>query len=198
MKGILRSFAIAVLLLGLGACAAPQQETLVATPPPLPQGQQALPIPENLPKGPLQCVPYARLVSGIAIRGDAWTWWSQADGTFLRGLHPQVGAVLVFKRTPRLQRGHVSVVARIVNEREILVTHANWGSTSASRGKVAHNVRVVDMSKNNNWSEVRVWNQFTGSFGRTYPTYGFIYRPPATQPASVSALPDRDEAPSDG
>ena len=80
-------------------------------------------------------------LSGIAIRGDAWTWWGQADdAAYLRGQRPQVGAVLVFKRTNRLHRGHVAVVARIVNHREILVTHANW----ANRGKVVHNVRVID------------------------------------------------------
>ena len=28
----------------------------------------------------LQCVPYARQVSGIQIYGDAWTWWDQAEG----------------------------------------------------------------------------------------------------------------------
>jgi hypothetical protein len=28
----------------------------------------------------LQCVPYARQVSGIQIYGDAWTWWDQAAG----------------------------------------------------------------------------------------------------------------------
>lgn len=28
----------------------------------------------------LQCVPYARQISGIQIYGDAWTWWGQAEG----------------------------------------------------------------------------------------------------------------------
>ena len=28
----------------------------------------------------LQCVPYARQVSGIRIFGDAHTWWDQAEG----------------------------------------------------------------------------------------------------------------------
>jgi hypothetical protein len=85
------------------------------------------------------------------------------------------------------------VVFRIVNAREILVTHANWGSTPSSRGKVTHDVRVTDVSRNNDWSEVKVWNEYTDSFGRTYPTYGFIYGPAATQPASVSTLPSSGE-----
>ena len=32
-----------------------------------------------------QCVPFARLVSGIQIFGDAWTWWSQAAGKYQTG-----------------------------------------------------------------------------------------------------------------
>ena len=30
----------------------------------------------------LQCVPYARDVSGIQIYGDAHTWWDQAQGRY--------------------------------------------------------------------------------------------------------------------
>ena len=30
----------------------------------------------------LQCVPYARQVSGIRIYGDAHTWWDQAEGRY--------------------------------------------------------------------------------------------------------------------
>lgn len=41
----------------------------------------------------LQCVPYAREVSGIQIYGDAHTWWDQAEGKFKRGKRPKVGAV---------------------------------------------------------------------------------------------------------
>jgi len=175
-----------MLLLGLNACAAPRDsQPAVTGPPPAYGSQLAFLDPDLLPKGPLQCVPYARVASGIPIRGDAWTWWGQAEEAYGRGKWPQVGAVLVFKRTQRLQRGHVSVVARIVGPREILVTHANW----ASRGKVVHNVQIIDDSPGNDWTEVKVWNEGTGSFGRSYPTYGFIYRPPPTQPAAISALP---------
>jgi len=44
----------------------------------------------------LQCVPYAREVSGIQIYGDAWTWWSQAEGRYARGHAPRAGAVVTF------------------------------------------------------------------------------------------------------
>jgi hypothetical protein len=183
MKACFSKAVSAALLLGLAACAEPRnREPAIAAPPPPPGEQLALLEPTLLPKGPMQCVPYARLASGIAIRGDAWTWWGQADeAAYLRGQRPQVGAVLVFKRTNRLRRGHVAVVARIVNHREILVTHANW----ANRGKVVHNVRVIDESPGNDWTEVKVWNEETSKYGRSYPAYGFIYRPPATQPAAI-------------
>jgi hypothetical protein len=32
----------------------------------------------------LQCVPYARAQSGIEIRGNAGTWWAQAEGRYAR------------------------------------------------------------------------------------------------------------------
>ena len=43
-----------------------------------------------------QCAPFARMISGISIRGNANTWWSQAAGRYLRGSLPKVGAVLAF------------------------------------------------------------------------------------------------------
>ena len=45
----------------------------------------------------LQCVPYAREVSGIRIYGDAHTWWDQAAGHYARGVRPRVGAVMSFR-----------------------------------------------------------------------------------------------------
>ena len=51
------------------------------------------------PAKPLQCVPYARRVSGIAIRGDAWTWWRTAERRYRKGSRPAVGSVLALKRT---------------------------------------------------------------------------------------------------
>jgi surface antigen len=188
MDRFLRGIAVACVTLGLAACAPPREP---APPSVASDGGKRLTLPESaaLPPGPLQCVPYARLASGIQIRGDAWTWWNGAAGRFDRGQRPQVGAVLVFKRNERLSRGHVSVVAEVVGSREILVTHANWGSTAATRGKVMHDVRVADVSPANDWSRVRVWNGATGAFGRVYPAYGFVYPSAVAQPAALSALP---------
>ena len=39
----------------------------------------------------LQCVPYARALTGVEIRGDAHTWWGQADGRYQRGTAPTFG-----------------------------------------------------------------------------------------------------------
>lgn len=158
-------------MLALAACAGPP--TGPAAPPAAAEPElAALPLPTE----PLQCVPYARQISGIDLRGDAWTWWGQAAGRYARGKRPRAGAVLVFQRTRMLPRGHLSVVTRIVDTREILITHANWGSTADTRGKVARDVRVIDISPGNDWSELRVWNG--SDFGKAYPAAGFIYRVP--------------------
>ncbi|KZD11010.1 CHAP domain-containing protein [Oceanibaculum pacificum] len=125
----------------------------------------------------LQCVPFARQVSGIEIYGDAWTWWDKAQGHYDRGNRPEVGAVLALERTSRMRYGHVGVVAAIQDSRRILVTHANWGGDSSTRGKVHARQPVVDVSPNNDWSEVRLMNT-QGTFGAVYPAHGFIYQRP--------------------
>jgi CHAP domain len=163
MRGMIR--ALGLVLLALTACAGPAPPPATA-----PQQQALLPPP---PTGPLQCVPYARQVSGIEIRGDAWTWWHQAEPRYDRGPAPRPGAVLVFARTRALPRGHVAVVTHLVEAREILVTHANWSGTAATRGRVTSGVRVIDISPGNDWSELRVWNG--DGFGKVYPAHGFIY-----------------------
>lgn len=132
----------------------------------------------------LQCVPYAREVSGIEIYGDAWTWWGQAGKQhFKRGNQPQVGSVLALRKTSRLKLGHVAVVSAILDSRKILVNHANWGSDSRTRGKVHYRQPVVDVSPNNDWSEVRMMNT-QGTFGSVYPAHGFIYQPQETAEAN--------------
>lgn len=129
-------------------------------------------------KRPLQCVPFARQTSNIAIRGDAWTWWRTASGRYRRGARPEVGSVLVFKRK-RGGRGHLAVVKRIVNKREIVVDHANW----LNRGRIHLGTPIRDESAANDWSKVRVWYTPGRVWGRSiYRAYGFIY--PRTQTAA--------------
>lgn len=124
----------------------------------------------------LQCVPYARQLSGVQIYGDAHTWWGQAQGKYSTGRTPRVGAVLAFKPHGRMQLGHVGAVSKIVDSRTILMSHANWSTINGTRGHIENNVQVVDVSESNDWSRVRVWYTPTGSLGTTeWPTHGFIY-----------------------
>ena len=134
---------------------------------------------DRLP-GSLQCVPYARQVSGIQLRGDAWTWWDQADGHYARGNAPRVGAVMAFRPYGKMQLGHVAAVSRIIDSRTVLLRHANWSPINGRRGQVEDDVMAVDASPNNDWSEVRVWFDPIKGLGSTrWPLAGFIYNRPA-------------------
>ena len=136
---------------------------------------------------PLQCVPFARKASGIQIRGDAWTWWRAAKGRYARGQAPEVGAVLVMKKTRRLRRGHLAVVTQIINSRTILVDQSNW----LNRGRLHLNTAVLDVSRKNDWSAVRVWYTPGGRYGsRTYAAHGFVYPShPAVRTAAFETMP---------
>ncbi len=115
------------------------------------------------------CVPYARNLSGIEIRGNAKDWWGKARNGFDRGNEPEVGAVMSFRATRGMPLGHVAVVSNIVTEREVIVNHANW-----LRNKVSLQMGVRDVSKNNDWTLVRVESR-PGRYGSSYPVNGFIY-----------------------
>ncbi|MFZ5749365.1 MAG: CHAP domain-containing protein [Pseudomonadota bacterium] len=142
-----------------------------------------------------QCVPFAREVSGIEIYGNALTWWSQAAGKYARGDVPQVGAVMSFAPTSRMRLGHVAMVSKIIGDREVLLTHANWSRP----GGIEHNVRAVDVSVAGDWSEVKVWYAPIGDLGSSvYPVNGFIYadESPIQWPSQMLASKvARDERP---
>jgi surface antigen len=149
----------------------------------------------------ISCVPYARQVSGIMVAGNAWQWWDNASGRYARGAQPENGSVLNFRPNGRMHLGHVAVVSRVVNAREVIVDHANWPSGGRG-GTVSHNVAVVDVSEANNWSAVRVELDRDGTFGSVYPTYGFIYNRPDTGTLVASVArpapqPDINPVPSD-
>ncbi|WP_345772107.1 CHAP domain-containing protein [Azospirillum brasilense] len=112
-----------------------------------------------------------RSISDFDIRGDAWTWWNTAaNQQYERDQRPTLGSVLVFKRSQRLGRGHVSLVSHIVDRRTIEVDHS-WLDGRGLR----RNMRVVDVSPRNDWSAVRVWHEPSDQLGlRVYTTYGFI------------------------
>jgi len=141
----------------------------------------------------LQCVPFARQVSGIEIQGNALTWWAQAAGRYDRGQAPKVGAVLAFSAISKMPYGHVAMVSRIISDREVLLTHANWSRHGGSE----RDVRAIDVSEAGDWSAVRVWFGPMGGIGLTaYPTKGFIYANgvPKEAPAPAIATQIADNA----
>jgi surface antigen len=148
----------------------------------------------------LQCVPYARAVSGVEIYGDAHTWWDQAQGRYQRGSTPKVGAIMSFRPHGAMQLGHVAAVRKIIDARTVLISHANWSTIDGQRGHIEENIRAVDASENNDWSAVQIWytpNQALG--GTRWPLNGFIYadtkRSDRDVRLAVAQLTGRDMAP---
>ncbi len=126
--------------------------------------------------GYLQCVPYARQISGIQLYGDAHTWWNQAEGRYPRGIMPRPGAVMAFRPHGNMRLGHVAAVSRVIDSRTVLLRHANWSPINGKRGQIEDNVRAIDVSPANDWSEVRVWFAPIQGMGTTHwPVQGFIY-----------------------
>ena len=118
----------------------------------------------------LECVPYARQMSGVQLYGDAADWWDSAGGHYAKGSDPVPGGVLVLQRTGRLPHGHVAVVRSQRSAREITVDQANWVHHRITTGEP-----VIDVSPGNDWSAVRVWWDPIGAMGATtYPANGFI------------------------
>ncbi|MGE0044713.1 MAG: CHAP domain-containing protein [Hyphomonadaceae bacterium] len=129
----------------------------------------------------LQCVPFARGLSGIQIYGDANTWWAQAAGRYPRGGIPSPGSVFVLRGYNNPGRGHVAVVTAIVGPREIRVDQANW----LNGGEVTVRVPVLDVSPNNDWTQIRMWHIPTQAWGaRIYEAEGFIHPLPLTYAAA--------------
>ena len=124
----------------------------------------------------LQCVPYARALTGVSIYGDAHTWWGQAKGRYHRGSRPKVGAIMAFRPHGAMRLGHIAAVRQIVDSRTLIISHANWSTIGGRRGHIEENIRVVDASENNDWSRVRVWYTPNNAMGGTrWPLNGFIY-----------------------
>jgi surface antigen len=118
----------------------------------------------------LTCVPYAREVSGVQLSGNAYEWWSEADGVYPRSHKPEARAVLVFVPHGDMHVGHLAVVTAVQGQRKILVTQSNWLPR-----RIEHDQPVVDVSADNDWTRVRVWYEPAHGMGHTvYPTYGFI------------------------
>ena len=132
----------------------------------------------------LQCVPFARELSGIQIYGDAHSWWDQADGKYQRGSLPVEGAVLSLPSHGSMELGHVAVVSKIIDNRNILISHANWSPINGQRGQIERLVAARDVSAGNDWSLVRIWYAPIDNLGTTaFPVNGFIYPGRQTKPS---------------
>ena len=125
------------------------------------------------PSHPLECVGFcSRAHSGIDLRGDAF-------GLVAAGRRPLCPRHRSERRLdPRSDRlcGAAPLPiwpwsGDIISPREIRVDHANW----LNDGAIYLSDPIVDVSPENNWSEVRVYNQRAASWGRqTYLVQGFI------------------------
>ncbi len=164
----IRIAAIGLLALALAGCMSGPDYS--SDPLPLERGR-------SLARGPqtggktMQCVPFARDNSGVKLSGDATTWWDQADGRYPRSSEPSNGAVMVLNNYAGPDHGHLAVVRTVVSAREIRVDHANW----MDDGAVYLDDPVADVSADNDWSAVKVFNLRAGAWGvRIYPVQGFI------------------------
>jgi len=67
--------------------------------------------------------------------------------------------------------------------RTVLLRHANWSSP----GQIENDVRAVDVSPANDWSEVRIWYGPGKKLGaRRWPLYGFIYKDGKNAPSKIA------------
>lgn len=158
-----------VALLALGGCAGASRGTMAG----------------SYIGGPAQlaCVPFARALSGIALRGDADAWWDEAASRYARSAVPVAGSVLVFQASRRLPRGHVAVVTRVLGPREILIADANWVARRVTRDQP-----VFDVSVDRSWRRVRVYWPPARAMGvHVYPVLGFILPPHPASPAALDA-----------
>jgi hypothetical protein len=129
----------------------------------------------------LSCVPFARMATGMNVSGNGGRWWHNAAGLYQRGRVPERGAILAMPGSGGMHLGHVAVVSRVLNDRQIEVDHANWGGPGLRRGQVLRGALVVDVSDRGDWSSVRLQvGHDRTQLGRTYPVQGFIYNRPVT------------------
>jgi surface antigen len=110
----------------------------------------------------LECAPFARALTGVQLTGAAYSWWEEASGRYQRSSQPSQGSVLVLRQDSRLPYGHVAVVSRVLSERQIMVTQANW-----VHHRVTEDQPVVDVSTDNDWTEVRCGGRLPGRWAAT-------------------------------
>jgi hypothetical protein len=134
----------------------------------------------------INCVQFVKQVTDFGLSGNGWQWWDRAEGVYERGMRPELGSVMVFKRSGRMVNGHIAIVSQLVDERTIRIDHANWAPRGPRKGKIDQAVQVQDISEANDWSLVRMWYEPADAFGRPYPVYGFVH--PKNAPAFDNAI----------
>ncbi|HVZ68965.1 MAG TPA: CHAP domain-containing protein [Rhizomicrobium sp.] len=168
MVEALRFAAAAFFVLGLAACSSVPETAYEGSGDEPAQWERGEIV---TPDRPLKCVKFARERSGIDIHGDAWTWWDQAEGRYARDAMPETGAVLVLTGYAGDKRAHLAVVREMESPRVIRVDHANW----LNDGRIYLDDPVADVSPDNDWSQVRVYNLRDGGWGtNVYRVQGFI------------------------
>jgi hypothetical protein len=79
---------------------------------------------------------------------------------------------MVFHGTAQNKLGHVAVVRRVKDSHTLIIDHANW----LGRGEVTVATPVLDVSPQNDWSQVRVWFIPEDRWGaKVFRIAGFIY-----------------------
>jgi len=113
------------------------------------------------------------IVARVPVSGNAYRWWMNIglSDKERRLRAPVGGAVMVIADYFGSNRAHVAVVRRIVSSREIRVDHSNF----LNSGRVDLDDPVADVSPNNDWSEILVWNLQTNSWGmHVFNVVGFV------------------------
>ncbi len=173
-KGSLRALCLGLMAAALAACATTTPVAPITSSAPvavLPDYAGDEPRVTNYSAN-LQCVPFARQLSGVQLYGNANTWWARAEGRYPRSNSPAFGSVFVLHGYNTSARGHVAVVTHIDSSRLIRVDHANW----LNGGEISRGVPILDVSPNNDWTEVRVWHVPGDHWGgRVYRADGFIH-----------------------
>ena len=159
--------------------------------------QTNYPTPHQLAYGQLFDADGLLILPGLVdIHGDAYTWWGQAKGHYARGFAPKLGAVMALQPHGNSRLGHVAAVSRIIDDRTILIRHANWSLIHGRRGQIEDNVRAVDVSPGNDWSEVRMWYAPIHALGGSHwPVQGFIYQGRAPETSREANRPSSHPLP---
>jgi len=114
---------------------------------------------------------------GSLANNDAKDWWAaaQVNNEYQSGSLPRVGAVMVIDAwgdSGASKYGHVAIVKEIIDDKTILIDHANFDSADT----VSLDRMVYDVSASpSHWQNIKIqWNDYNPG-GTTYPVLGFIY-----------------------